>query len=60
MLVAAVVVDLAANLAAWPSRAVNVHVGGPGTNRPDQLIKFAGANTSLIRQVSDVSRRDGA
>src|SRR5688572_25510869 len=42
VLVAAVAVDLAANLAAGPGRAVDVHVGGASADCFDQLVDFAG------------------
>ena len=60
VIVAAVAVDLATDFAAWPSRAVNVYVSSSGSNRLDEFIEFAGANTPLIRQVSNIRRHDGA
>ena len=61
MLVAAVTVDLAANFAAGPSSAVNIDVSGSRANGLNQFIKFAGADSSLIRQVGDIysSERPG-
>lgn len=58
--VAVVAVYLATDFAARPSRAVNVYVSGAGTNRVHQFIKFSGGNSALVREVSDVYRRDGA
>lgn len=60
VVVAVVAVDLAANLATRPSRAVNVDVGSVGANRLDQLVKFAGRDTALVGKVSDVHRRNRA
>ena len=60
VIVAAVAVDLATNFAERPSRAVNVYVSSTGTNRLDQFIEFTGANTPLIRQVSNIRRGNGA
>ena len=57
---AAVAVDLAADLAAWPAGAVNVYVGGTGTNRGDQFVKFAGTNATLVCKVRHICCGDGA
>src|SRR6185436_4724203 len=54
------VLNLATDFTAWPSRAVNVYISGASTNRADQFIKFASADTSLICQVSNIRRHDGA
>ena len=59
MVVTAVAVDLATNLAAWPARAVNVDVSGAGANGRDQLIKFTGRDTALVGEVSNIPRCDG-
>lgn len=60
VVVAAVAVDLAANFAARPARAVNVYVSSTGANRFDQFWEFPGRDTALIREVGYVYRRDGA
>src|ERR1041384_5913366 len=60
VLVAAVAVDLAANFAAGPARAVNVHVSGPRTDRRDQFVEFSSANAAFICEVSYIDCRDGA
>ena len=58
--VTAVAVDLAADFAARPSGAVNVYVSSSGSNGSDQFIKFSGADSAFICQVSYVDRGDGA
>ena len=60
MLVAAVAVDLAANFAAGPARAVNVHVSGARTDCRDQFVEFSSANAAFICEVSYIDCRDGA
>ena len=60
VLVAAGAIDLAADFAAGPSGAVNVYKSGASTNRGDQFIKFAGADSTFIREVNNIHRRDGA
>src|ERR1041384_2753219 len=60
VVVAAVAVDLAADFAAWPSGAVNIHVSRTGTNRREQLIKFSSTDSPLIRKVGNIRRRYGA
>src|SRR5687767_1618976 len=65
VLVAAVAVDLAADFAAWPGRAVNVHISGAGSNSPDQLVNLSGIQTLISRGLSgwdvgtDISCDDG-
>ena len=60
VVVAAVAVDLAADFAARPSGAVNIHVSSTGTNRRDQFIKLASADAALVRQVRHICCGDGA
>ena len=60
MLAAAVAVDLGANFTAGPPGAVNVYISGARTNRRYEFVKFSGADSSFIREVSDIRRRDGA
>ena len=59
-LVAAIAVDLAADFATGPSGAVNVHISGARTNCFEEFIKLSCTDATLIRQVSDVDRRDRA
>ena len=59
-LVATVAVDLAADFATGPSGAVNVHISGARTNCLEELIKLAGTDAALIREVGDVDGRDRA
>ena len=58
--VAVVAVDLAANLAAWPPRTVNIDVSSAGTNRGNQFVKFSSADSFLIGEVRNIRCRDGA
>ena len=60
MVVTAVAVDLAADLAARPPSAVNIHVSCLGTNGRDQFAKFSGANSPLVRKVGNVRCHDSA
>ena len=60
MVVTAVAVDLAADLAARPPSAVNIHVRCLGTNGRDQFAKFSGANSPLVRKVGNVRCHDSA
>ena len=59
-LVAAVAVDLAADFTTGPPGAVNVDVSFSCTYRREQLVKFSGADATLIREISDIHGRDGA
>ena len=58
VVVSAVTVNLAPDLSARPSRAVDIDVSGSGANGFDQFIKFSSANSSLVCQVGDISRSD--
>ena len=58
--VSTVAVDLAADFAARPAGAVNVYVGGAGTNRGEQFVEFARADATFICQVRHVYCGDGA
>ena len=60
MFVAAVAVDLAANFAARPARAVNVDVSGARADCREQLIEFSSTDATFICQVRDVCCGDGA
>jgi len=59
-LVAAVAVDLAADFTTGPPGAVNVDVSFSCTYRREQLVKFSGADATLIREVCNIHCRDGA
>ena len=58
--VAAVAIDLAADFATGPPGAVNVDVSGARTDRLEQLVKFSGTDSTFIREVCNIHRRDGA
>ncbi len=58
--VAAVAVDLAADFATGPPRAVNIDVSGARTDRRKQFVKFPSADATLIREVGYIRGRDGA
>lgn len=60
VLVAAVAVDLAADFAARPARAVNVHVSSACTDRRDQFVEFSSADAAFVCEVSYIGCRDGA
>ena len=60
VIVSAVTVDLAANLAAGPPGTVNIDVSASRANGVDQFIKFPSANTSLVCQVGDIDSGDRA
>ena len=49
MVVTAVAVNLAADLAARPGGAVDVHISGAGTNCLNQLVNFAGIQSLISR-----------
>ena len=48
--VAAVAVDLAADFAAWPSGAVDIHIRRTVADRVDQFINFAGVEALVPRR----------
>jgi hypothetical protein len=60
VVVAAVAVDLAANFAARPARAVDIYVSSPGTNRTEQFIELSCRDSSFIRKISNVRGGDSA
>lgn len=58
VLVAAIAVDLAANLATGPKRTMNVYVGSAGADSPDYFIKFSGGDSLCGSRIDHVGGRN--